>query len=42
MLILKPLLGSMLFFISYRIILNGFNIPTQTLGNTGATRYTFI
>jgi hypothetical protein len=42
MLILKPLLGSMLFLISYRIILNRFDIPTQTLGDTGATGYVFI
>jgi hypothetical protein len=32
----------MRFFISYRIVLNGFDIPIQTLGNTGATGYTFI
>jgi hypothetical protein len=42
MLILKLLLGGVLFLISYRIALNGFDIPTQTLGDTGATRYTFI
>jgi flagellar biosynthesis protein FliP len=42
MLILKPLLGSIPFFISYRIIINGFDILIQTLGNTGATRYIFI
>jgi hypothetical protein len=32
----------MLFLISYRIILNGFDILIQTLGDTGAIRYTFI
>jgi hypothetical protein len=42
MLILKPLFGSIFFFISYRIIFNRFDIPTQTLGDTGATGYTFI
>jgi hypothetical protein len=42
MLILKLLFGSILFLISCRIILNRFDIPTQTLGNTGATGYTFI
>jgi hypothetical protein len=30
------------FFISYRIVFNGFDIPTQTLGDTGATGYVFI
>jgi hypothetical protein len=42
MLILKLLLGGVLFLISYRIIFNRFDIPIQTLSNTGATRYTFI
>jgi hypothetical protein len=42
MFILKLLLGSMLFFISYKITLNGFDIPIQTLGNMGATGYIFI
>jgi hypothetical protein len=42
MLILKLLLGSMFFFISCKIVFNGFDIPIQTLGDTGATGYTFI
>jgi hypothetical protein len=42
MFILKLLLSGMLFFISYRIVFNGFDIPTQTLGDTGTTRYVFI
>jgi hypothetical protein len=42
MLILKLLLGGMPFFISYRIIFNRFDIPTQTLGNTRTIGYTFI
>jgi hypothetical protein len=32
----------MFFFISYKIALNRFDIPTQTLGDTGATGYAFI
>jgi hypothetical protein len=42
MLILKLLFSSMPFLISYRIIFNGFDIPIQTLGDTGTTGYTFI
>jgi hypothetical protein len=42
MLILKPLLDNIFFFISYKIILNRFDILIQTLGNTRATRYIFI
>jgi hypothetical protein len=42
MLILKLLLGGILFLISYKIILNGFDIPIQTLGDTRATGYVFI
>jgi hypothetical protein len=42
MLILKSLLGGVFFLISYRIILNRIDILIQTLGDTGATRYTFI
>jgi hypothetical protein len=42
MLILKSLLGSVLFLISYKIILNRFDIPIQTLGDIRTTGYAFI